>query len=171
MDGWSIGEVGRRTGLATSAIRYYEDVGLLPVPFRRAGRRVYDPSILPRLEVIALAQRGGFTIREVRELLHGFGRRTPPSARWRALTERKLAEVEARIREAHAMRAVLRRLQACMCPTLADCGLEAREFTSRADVSSQRACQSTRAARSAARTGASAIARRASGRSGRRARR
>jgi len=122
MSDWTIGEVGRRAGLRTSAIRYYESVGLLPRPLRQNGRRIYDPSILARLSVVELAQRAGFTIAETRTLLHGFARKTPPSARWQKLTERKLEEIDARIREAQEMRQVLEALRRCHCPTLTDCG-------------------------------------------------
>ena len=122
MNDWTIGEVGRRAGLRTSAIRYYESVGLLPRPLRQNGRRMYDPSILERLSVVELAQRAGFTIAETRTLLHGFARKTPPSARWQKLTERKLEEIEARIRKAQEMRQVLEVLRGCHCPTLTDCG-------------------------------------------------
>lgn len=127
MAGWTIGEVGRRAGLRTSAIRYYESAGLLPCPPRVNGRRVYDASILERLAVVELAQRAGFTIVETRMLLHGFSRKTPPSARWQKFTERKLQEVEARIKEAQEMRQVLEALRGCHCPTLTDCGRALRD--------------------------------------------
>ncbi|MEP7002815.1 MAG: MerR family transcriptional regulator, partial [bacterium] len=61
MDGMGIGEVGRRTGLQPSAIRYYERIGLLPKPQRAGGKRRYDASVLEWLSLIALAREGGFT--------------------------------------------------------------------------------------------------------------
>jgi MerR family redox-sensitive transcriptional activator SoxR len=117
----SIGEVARRAGLNTSALRYYESEGLLPVAERVSGRRRYDPDVYPRLSLIGLAQRAGFTVREIRGLLHGFGRRTPPGVRWRKLAGRKLVEVEERIEEAQAMRRLLATLLDCECPTLEMC--------------------------------------------------
>ena len=116
-----IGEVARRAGLRTSALRYYESAGLLPVAERVAGQRRYDPDVFPRLSLIGLAQRAGFTVREIRQLLHGFGRRTPPGVRWRALAGRKLEEVELRIQEARAMQDLLTTLLDCECPTLETC--------------------------------------------------
>ena len=53
----SIGEVSRRAGVAASAIRYYEEIGVLPVPQRRSGRRHYDASVIDRLSLIDLAQQ------------------------------------------------------------------------------------------------------------------
>lgn len=117
-----IGEVAERSGIATTAIRYYESEGLLPRPIRSGGRRVYDSSVLDRLGLIDLAKRAGFTIAEIRRLLAGFSRRTPPGRRWRAMTRAKLAELDERIAEAERMKRVLRAVERCECPTLADCG-------------------------------------------------
>jgi MerR family redox-sensitive transcriptional activator SoxR len=117
----SIGEVARRSGLASSAIRYYEGEGLIPRAGRRGGRRWYDESILLRLGIIELAKRAGFRIREIRQLLAGFSRRTPPGVRWRRLAEDKLRELEARIEEARRMQALLEIVTRCECPSFDDC--------------------------------------------------
>jgi len=117
----AIGEVARRAGLASSAIRYYESQGLIPRAARRGGRRVYGPEILERLALIELAKRAGFTIAEIRRLLAGFARRTPPGERWRSLAERKLGELERQIAEARQMKRVLEVVMGCRCPTLEDC--------------------------------------------------
>ena len=117
----SIGEVARRSGLASSAIRYYEGEGLIPLAGRRGGRRVYDESILLRLAIIELAKRAGFRIVEIRQLLSGFTKRTPPGVRWRRLAEGKLKELEARIEEARRMQALLEVVTRCECPSFEDC--------------------------------------------------
>ncbi len=116
-----IGEVARRTGLASSAIRYYEGEGLIPPAARRGGRRVYGEAVLLRLSIIALAKRAGFTIAEIRQLLGGFARRTPPGVRWRRLAEGKLRELAARIEEARRMQALLEVVVRCECPSFDDC--------------------------------------------------
>jgi MerR family redox-sensitive transcriptional activator SoxR len=117
----SIGEVAERAGLAASAIRYYEREGLIPKAPRRNGRRVYPADIVDRLAFIHLAQSAGFRIAEIKRLLGGFGRRTPPGERWRALATRKLEELDERIEEAERMKAVLRAVTRCECPTIEDC--------------------------------------------------
>jgi MerR family redox-sensitive transcriptional activator SoxR len=117
----SIGDVAARTGLATSALRYYESAGLIPRAGRRSGRRVYDESILERLAIIDLAKRAGFTMAEIKRLVAGFARRTPPGERWRVLAEKKLVELEERIAEAERMKSVLRVVMRCECPTFDDC--------------------------------------------------
>lgn len=119
--GISIGEVGRRTGLRASALRYYERAGLIRVLRRNAGHRVYDRSVFESLALIQLAQDAGFTIREVKVLLNGFDHATPASARWQALAQRKLAEIIARIERAQQMRDLLERLLCCECETLGEC--------------------------------------------------
>lgn len=121
MEELSIGTVAARAGVAASAIRYYEAQGLIPRGARRGGRRVYGPEILQRLRVIDLAKKAGFTVAETRRLVSGFSRRTPPGARWRALAERKLEELDRRIEEAERMKTVLAALSACSCPSLDEC--------------------------------------------------
>jgi MerR family redox-sensitive transcriptional activator SoxR len=122
----AIGEVAARAGIATSAIRYYERAGLLPRAARRGGRRVYDPAIVERLALIQLAQSAGFTVAEIRRLLSGFGRKTPPGARWRALATTKRGELARRIAEAKRMQRVLDAVTRCACPTFEDCARAAR---------------------------------------------
>lgn len=68
----SIGEVAARAGVRTSALRYYESIGLLPAPRRINGRRAYEATILQQLAILQLAQKAGFTMNEIDELLHGF---------------------------------------------------------------------------------------------------
>lgn len=117
----TIGEVARRTGLRPSALRYYESVGLIEAPHRRSGRRLYDGDVLDVLRVVRLAQDAGFSLAEIRRLLHGFDRSTPASSRWRGLAERKLREVGALIERARRMQRLLEGLLACECSELADC--------------------------------------------------
>ena len=117
-----IGEVAQRSGIASSAIRYYESEGLIPKAPRRNGRRSYDGSVLDQLSLIDLAKRAGFTVAEIKKLMSGFSRRTPPGERWRALARAKMAELDERIVEAERMKRVLQLVSHCRCPTLADCG-------------------------------------------------
>jgi MerR family transcriptional regulator, redox-sensitive transcriptional activator SoxR len=114
----SISEVAKRSGLRPSALRYYEEVGLIAPAARISSRRHYDASVLDRLAVIACAQQAGFTIAEVRELLADGDE---PSARWRSLAERKLAEVDAVIEKAQAVRRLLEESLRCDCVALEQC--------------------------------------------------
>jgi MerR family redox-sensitive transcriptional activator SoxR len=130
-----IGDAAAWAGVATSTLRYWEDLGLLR-PARRAGRRVYDDAALDRMSLVLLAQRAGFTLAEIRQLLAGFsmahggsgrgGRRASAGERWRALVGRKQAEVTAKIDELRRMLDVLELLERCECPDLDACGAASR---------------------------------------------
>lgn len=121
MAGLPIGEVARRTGVATSALRYYERAGLLPPPARRSGQRRYDDEIVGRVRIIQTARAAGFTVDETRELMAGCAPGQTPSARWRALAERKHAEIDALIEGARQMKQILDSRFQCDCAALDDC--------------------------------------------------
>src|SRR5215471_3543507 len=89
-----IGELSRQTGLATSALRYYERVGLLSPDGRVSGRRYYGPASAQRIALIRLCQDAGFTLAEVRAFLAAGSRRHPS---WTRLMETKLLELKASI--------------------------------------------------------------------------
>ncbi|HEX2105464.1 MAG TPA: MerR family transcriptional regulator [Solirubrobacteraceae bacterium] len=119
----TIGEVSRRGGVATSAIRYYERAGVLPRAERVGGQRRYGLDAVRRLGVVAIAQQAGFTLAEIRELLAGTDAGAPAGDALRALAERKLPEVEALIARAEAMRAWLELARECGCPSFDVCAL------------------------------------------------
>jgi MerR family redox-sensitive transcriptional activator SoxR len=119
--GLLIGEVARRSGLSTSALRYYEKMGLLPAPSRAAKRRIYEANVLGRIRVILLALDAGFTIKETRTFLSGFPTTTTPAERWRALASKKLAEVEARMTRLTQMKSILGNSFRCRCIRMEDC--------------------------------------------------
>ena len=119
----TIGQVARQAGLKTSAIRYYESVGLLPEPARESGQRRYDGEALRRLRVIDVAKRAGFSLDEARVLLATGNRGAPAHAQLRELADRKLPEVDELISRAQDMRAWLVTASGCNCETLDVCGL------------------------------------------------
>src|SRR5271156_4079528 len=90
----SISEVARQVGLRASAIRYYEQIGLLPAVLRVTGRRRYDASVFHRLAIIQRARQLGFTLDEIRQLFFGFGHVARASERWQKLSRIKLAELD-----------------------------------------------------------------------------
>lgn len=116
-----IGEVAREAGLRVSAIRYYEEIGLLPEADRQSGQRVFDRSVLRRLAVIDVSQRAGLSLDEIRELIE-VGT-APVSDRVQEIAEKKLPEVESLIERAEAMRDWLRSAEECGCVSIDECGL------------------------------------------------
>jgi MerR family redox-sensitive transcriptional activator SoxR len=123
----SIGEVARRTGVSTSALRYYEDAGVLPKPARMGGRRVYDMDMVRRIDVLRFAQQAGFTLDEIKTLFHGFNSTTPLSARWQKLARAKLSELEELSARIQMMKRALEIGLQCGCVRIEDCSLSAAD--------------------------------------------
>ena len=121
-DNLAISDVARVFGLRTSAIRYYEQIGILPPPVRKNGQRRYEKSVLFRLAVVRRAQESGFTLEEIRELFFGFRAATRPPKRWHELSERKIAELQLRMKRLKLMQTLLKQMQDCRCNALEDCG-------------------------------------------------
>ena len=118
-----ISEVARQAGLRPSAIRYYEQIGILTPAERVSGQRRYDSSVLYRLAVVQRARAIGFTLDEIRELFFGFRNSTPASRRWQALSDRKLAELEDLMARIQTIQGLLHRMkERCHCETLEQCG-------------------------------------------------
>lgn len=119
----TIGEVARRAGIATSQIRYYERIGLLPEPERLSGQRRYGPDILGRLGFIDVAQSAGFKLREIKELIAGIDGGDGMAERMRSLSLRKLDEVKALLERTKAMKGWLEVAKECGCATPNECNL------------------------------------------------
>jgi DNA-binding transcriptional MerR regulator len=113
----AIGDLASRSGVAPSALRYYERLGLLSPTDRVGARRHYSPSSLERVAFIRLCRDAGFTLREIGELsIDSPGRRA-----WDRLAESKIRELEARISHAERARQLLRHALACPHEDLLDC--------------------------------------------------
>jgi len=119
----TIGEVARRAGVATSSIRYYERIGLLPVPERVHGQRRYDTDVLGKLGFIGVAQSAGFKLAEIKELIAGVDSAGGMGEQMRTLSTRKLDEVEALLERTKAMKGWLEVAQQCGCASPAECAL------------------------------------------------
>jgi MerR family transcriptional regulator, redox-sensitive transcriptional activator SoxR len=119
----SIGQVARRTGLRPSALRYYEDAGILPAPARVSGRRCYDAGIIRRVDLLRFAQQAGFKLEEIKTLFYGFGTETPLSARWRTLARKKLVELDELAERVRRMRGALQLSLKCGCVRIEECSL------------------------------------------------
>jgi MerR family redox-sensitive transcriptional activator SoxR len=116
-----IGELARQAGVAPSALRYYERVGLLPSPARASKRRQYDRNVLGRIRIILLARDAGFSIREIRLFLNGIPSAATPGSRWREMAARKIAELDALIARVRQMKLILNASFNCECRQLVDC--------------------------------------------------
>ena len=121
MTAMTIGVVSRATGVAPSAIRFYESEGLLPTANRAGGKRTFSDDSVDALRVIRMARDLGFTLGDIHMLLSGFSADTPPNVRWRQLAERKLADVNALLDRASAMKRLLEKGLRCDCVSVHDC--------------------------------------------------
>ena len=103
-----IGELAAATGTTPGALRFYEAAGLLDDPGRAAnGYRDYPAATVDRVRFVRSANRAGLTLAQVREVLAVRDRGAAPCAHVGRLVERRLADVDARIRELEALRAQL----------------------------------------------------------------
>jgi DNA-binding transcriptional MerR regulator len=117
------GEVAARAGVNIQTLRYYERRGLLAEPARsHGGHRLYPAGTVTLLAVIKAAQRLGFTLDEVAELLDTGRRHPSPDLRQRALD--KITEIDARIADLTAMRATLTAVVDARCDSLTNCTCE-----------------------------------------------
>jgi MerR family transcriptional regulator, redox-sensitive transcriptional activator SoxR len=115
----AIGEVAERAGMSTSRIRYYEARGVLPEPERAAGQRRYSEDVVRWLAIIDAAQRVGFTLEEIRDLLGS--RDQPAHERLRQLAVLKLPELDDLIARATSVRRVLKMCSRCDCESIDVC--------------------------------------------------
>jgi len=107
----TIGEVARRAGVATSALRYWEELGLLPAPARISGQRRYPESAARLVGLILLLRDVGFTLAEQKAFMAA--RATAPGD-WQRLAQRKLAELDGQIANAQTAREAI--THALRCP-------------------------------------------------------
>jgi len=112
-----IAEVARRSGEPASTLRFYEEKGLIVAIGRRGLRRLFDPSVLERLALIALGRVAGFSLDEIAQMFAPDGR--PQIERRRLLA--KADELDLRIRRLQAMRDGLRHAAACPAPSPMEC--------------------------------------------------
>ncbi|XVV16199.1 helix-turn-helix domain-containing protein [Actinoplanes sp. CA-131856] len=113
-----IGEVARRSGLPVSALRYYEEKGLIAPNGRRGLRRQYDAGVMQRLALIALGRNAGFSLDEIRRLIPDPG---GAPALDRAMLTARADELTSTIQELTALRDALRHTAACRAPSHAEC--------------------------------------------------
>lgn len=123
-NGLTIGSVSQRTGLAASAIRYYEEEGLVH-PFRTdTGQRRFDRGDIRRLSFVMIAQNLGFTISEIREVLRGLPEgRTPTKADWGRISKQFRRDLDQRIEQMHLLRKRLDGCIGCGCLSMKACSL------------------------------------------------
>jgi MerR family redox-sensitive transcriptional activator SoxR len=120
----SVGEVAARSGIAVSAVHFYEAKGLIS-GWRNAGnQRRYPREVLRRIAIIRVAQKTGISLREIKQafetLQHG---RTPTAADWKRLSAKWRADLDARIDQLTKLRDRLEGCIGCGCLSMTACPL------------------------------------------------
>ncbi len=124
MDTLTIGELAARSGLAPSALRYYEDQGLLVSMRTGGGQRRYARSALRRVAVVQAAQRIGMSLNEVREAMADLPPDRAPNARqWARLSRAWRHRLDDRIADLQRLRDDLSGCIGCGCLSLRRCAL------------------------------------------------
>ena len=118
-----IGEVASQLNIQTSAIRYYESIGLIPEPPRESGRRVYEADVIERLQFIQVAKQAGWSLDEIKTMVDSQAAGGHYSSQWREMAERKLAELDQLIAQVESMKSLIHRGLDCNCTSASDCAL------------------------------------------------
>lgn len=120
----SIGQIARRTGLAVSAIRYYEAEGLIASARNAGGQRRFKKADIRRLSFVIVAQRFGFSIARIREVMAMLPEsRTPTERDWQKIAQGMRAELDQRIEALERMRDSLDGCIGCGCLSMKKCAL------------------------------------------------
>lgn len=112
-----IGEVATETGVKPSALRYYEEIGLIESLFRHGLRRQFSPDVLLQIKLITMGQAAGFSLEEIAGM---FGRNGRPDLP-RDVLHRKADEIDDKIHQLTALRDTLRHVAECKAPSHMEC--------------------------------------------------
>ncbi|PID35502.1 MAG: redox-sensitive transcriptional activator SoxR [Rhodobacterales bacterium] len=122
--GLSIGEVARRTGLAVSAVRFYADEGLVFPERAAGGGRRFTRADLRRISFVMVAQKLGFSLKDIRTRMAALPReRGPNKTEWAAISRDFRTDIDARIAQLEALRDKLDGCIGCGCLSLDACAL------------------------------------------------
>lgn len=114
----TIGELADETGVAPSALRYYEELGLIPRPRRVSGQRRYESAAIEFVGMILFLRDVGFSLRQTKTLMAS---RSTSHDVWRELAREKIEELEERITRAQVGRVALQHALRCKHEDILDC--------------------------------------------------
>lgn len=119
-----IGQVAARTGIAVSAIRFYEDAGLIAAGRSPGGNRVFAAADIRRISFIIVAQKLGFSLKQIRVQLDGLpDKRTPTMKDWEKISQNFSIDIDARIAALTRLKEKLSSCIGCGCLSLQNCSL------------------------------------------------
>ena len=112
-----IGEVAKRSGVKPSALRYYEEVGLIAPAARHGLRRQFPSTVLLQLKLVAMGKLAGFSLEEIAGMFGPDGAPDLPRARLRA----KADDIDRQLRDLTVLRDTLRHVADCRAPSHMEC--------------------------------------------------
>ncbi len=112
-----IGEVSKRSGIRPSALRYYEEIGLIAAASRHGLRRQFPATVLLQLKLIAMGKLAGFSLEEIAGMFGADGTPDLPRARLR----QKADDIDHHLRQLTALRDTLRHVADCRAPSHMEC--------------------------------------------------
>lgn len=112
-----IGKVSEKTGIRPSALRYYEEIGLISSVARRGLRRQFPPEALMQLKLVSMGQSAGFSLAEISSMFSKDGTPNLP----RAVLRQKADDLTRQIREMTVLRDTLRHVAECQAPSHMHC--------------------------------------------------
>jgi len=135
-----IGDVSARSGIKPSALRYYEEMGLIAAVARHGLRRQFAPEVLLQLKLIAMGKAAGFSLVEIVGM---FGRDGMPDIP-RSMFQQKAQDIDRKMEGLGAMRDMLRHIASCPAPSHLECRsfrqlLSEVNFDKKADAEARRA--------------------------------
>lgn len=120
----SVGDVATRSGVAVSAVHFYESKGLIRSQRNAGNQRRYGRDVLRRIAIIKVGQRLGIPLAEIQQAFAALpAQRTPTAADWQQLSARWRAELDDRIARLTALRDQMSSCIGCGCVSLKDCPL------------------------------------------------
>jgi MerR family redox-sensitive transcriptional activator SoxR len=111
----AIGVVAERTGLAVSAVRYYDEIGMIAAAERVGGKRRFAEATVGRVNFIRRTQDAGFSLDEIRDILDD------TDGNWRSVVDEKIDQLTDRRRELDETLAFLAEMRTCGCEVVATC--------------------------------------------------
>lgn len=119
-----IGKVAARTGVAVSAIRFYEEAGLVTAGRNSGGQRVFEAADIRRISFIIIAQKLGFSLKQIKRQLDDLpNKRTPTQKDWERISRNFGQDIDERIASLTTLRKRLSGCIGCGCLSLKNCAL------------------------------------------------
>ena len=119
-----IGQVAARTGVAVSALRFYEEAGLVTAGRNKGGQRVFAKADIRRISFIIISQKLGFSLKQIKAQLDSLpNKRTPTMKDWEIISLNFSVDIDERISALTRLRDKLTGCIGCGCLSLQNCGI------------------------------------------------